>query len=169
MGAAPPAKEAIVFDTVLGIPLHPLVVHGVVVLAPLTALLLVLFALTEGLRSRIGVVLPLLASATSAGAFVAARSGEALRERIGGGGDLVATHVSYAERLPLATLVVAVLAWLEWAAWRRGRRAGEPGSGPGGLFRALSLVGVLAALAITVLVVLAGHSGSESVWSGVGG
>ncbi len=157
------------FDTVLGIPLHPLVVHAVVVLAPLTALLLVLFALTERLRVRVGVVLPLLATATWACAFVAEESGESLLRMIGGGGDLVEAHEELGEKLPPVLLGVAVLSWLVWFAWRRGTRGGTEGGGPGVLFRVLSLVGVLAAVGLTVLVVLVGHSGAEAVWSGVGG
>src|SRR5690606_37927320 len=44
-----------------GLPLHPLVVHGAVVLLPLSALVLVLVTLVPPLRRRLGVLTPLLA------------------------------------------------------------------------------------------------------------
>ena len=160
------------FDTILDIPLHPLVVHAVVVLAPLTALLLVLFAATERLRVRIGAVLPVLATLTYVAAFVAEKSGEALRTMIGGGSDLVEAHEELGERLPLALLGVAVLSWLVWGAWRRGFRiddSTEEPVGTGVAFRVLSLAGVVAAVGLTALVVLVGHSGAVAVWSGTGG
>lgn len=154
------------FDTVLGIPLHPLVVHAVVVLAPLTALLLVLFALSERLRVRIGVVLPLLATVAWVCAFVAEESGESLMRMIGGGGDLVEAHEELGEKLPPVLLLTALVSWVLWFVWRRSTRRVE---GPGVLFRVLSLGGVVVGIGVTVLVVLVGHSGAEAVWSGVGG
>lgn len=157
------------FDTVLGIPLHPLVVHAVVVLAPLTALLLVLFALSERLRVRIGVVLPLLATVTWVCAFVAEESGEALIGILGGESDLIEAHEELGEKLPPVLLLTAVVSWVLWFVWRRSTRRVEGSGGPGVPFRVLSLVGVVVGIGLTVLVVLVGHSGAEAVWSGVGG
>ncbi|MBM6405362.1 hypothetical protein JQN72_14040 [Phycicoccus sp. CSK15P-2] len=155
------------FDTILGIPVHPLVVHAVVVLTPLTALLLVLFVVSERLRSRIGLALPLLASVTFVSAIAAGQSGEALRERIGGGGDLVEQHAEIGETMPITLAATAALSWVLWMMHRRAV-AGN-GSGSSMPLRVLSGVSVLLAIALTVLVVLVGHSGAEAVWSGVGG
>ncbi|MEO6791428.1 MAG: hypothetical protein ABI249_01795 [Ornithinibacter sp.] len=54
------------FDTILGIPVHALVVHAVVVMAPLTALLLLLFGVSARFRSWSGVLTPAVATLTMA-------------------------------------------------------------------------------------------------------
>ena len=69
------------FDTVTGLPVHPLVVHAVVVLGPLAALLAVTYVVVP--RWRVGLRWPLvlLSVVAAASAFVAEQSGEALEER----------------------------------------------------------------------------------------
>lgn len=156
------------FDTIFGIPVHALVVHAVVVLAPLTALLLVLFALSEKLRARIGIALPLLATVTAVSGFVAKESGEALERRVGEG-ELVEAHAELGDVLPLIVLGVAILSWAIYLLWKRTPR--DVADGPrkaSGALRILLVVGVLAAVGLTVDVVLVGHSGAKAVWSGVG-
>ncbi|MTA96176.1 MAG: cytochrome b5 domain-containing protein, partial [Actinobacteria bacterium] len=71
------------FDTVAGLPLHPLVVHFAVVLLPLAVIgvLAAIWMPRTGKRyltlSAIGVLLGTLAT------FIAKESGEALAERVG--------------------------------------------------------------------------------------
>src|SRR5690606_37393735 len=48
--------------TIAGLPLHPLLVHAVVILVPLTALALVLGSLWPAARRRLGIVTPLAAA-----------------------------------------------------------------------------------------------------------
>ena len=152
------------FDTVLGLPLHPLVVHAVVVLAPLTALLTVMAVASTRLRERIGVALPVLATVTWVAAFVAEQSGEALEQAVGESA-LVREHAELGERLPLALLVVTVLTWAMWVLHRRASRVG---TGVGRAARVVDVLAVLAVVVLAVLVVLVGHSGAEAVWSGTG-
>ena len=159
------------FDTVLGLPVHPLVVHAVVVLAPVAALLIVLFAVSARFRAWSGVLTPVVATLAFAAAPVATRSGEALRERLGGGGDLVADHAGLGEVLPWVLLAGAVVAWLMWWSWRRDRSAADARGAAvaaSGVSRALAVVGVLVALGMAVDVALVGHSGSRAVWEGIG-
>ena len=40
------------FDTITGLPLHPLVIHGVVVGVPLMAIITILVAVRKNLRER---------------------------------------------------------------------------------------------------------------------
>lgn len=155
------------FDTVFGIPTHALVVHAVVVLAPLTALLLLLVAVSEKLRARIGIALPLLATVTAVSGFVAKESGEALERRVGSS-NLVEAHAELGDVLPIILLVVAVLTWLIYLAWMRTPRDTETGARrPSVLLRVLLAVGVLAAIGLSVDVALVGHSGAKAVWSDV--
>ena len=66
------------FDTVLGLPVHPLVVHAVVVLVPLSAVGAVAIALVPRWRERYGVLVLLLSTAALAMVPVATRSGDSL-------------------------------------------------------------------------------------------
>ncbi|MBM6401902.1 DUF2231 domain-containing protein [Phycicoccus sonneratiae] len=156
------------FDTVFGIPTHALVVHAVVVLAPLTALLLVLVAVSERLRARIGIALPLLATVSAISGFVAKESGESLERRVGES-NLVEEHAELGDVLPIILIAVAVLTWVIWLVWRRTPRDVEAGAAkPSALLRVLLAVGVLAAIGLAVDVTLVGHSGAKAVWSGIG-
>jgi len=51
-----------VFDTIGGIPLHPLIVHAVVVLVPLASLLLLLAAVSPRIRHWAGILTPITAT-----------------------------------------------------------------------------------------------------------
>jgi len=158
------------FDTILGIPLHPLVVHAVVVLAPVTALLLVLVAVSASMRARIGVSLPLVATATFVASIVATQSGEALWGRLGGGGELVEVHAERGTLVPYVLSAVMVLAWALWVAARRAEDDDSRGAtSPRTVLRVLDVLGIVAALGITAQVVLVGHSGAEAVWGHLGG
>ena len=67
-------------ETVFGLPLHPLVVHGAVVLVPLAALLAVIVAVSQEKRTRWGVLTWLMATAAWAATIVAKLSGETLED-----------------------------------------------------------------------------------------
>lgn len=71
------------FDLIGGLPLHPLVVHAVVVLLPLAAVGTVAIAVVPAWRRRFGVLVALAATAATAMVPVATRSGEALVRRVG--------------------------------------------------------------------------------------
>ena len=71
------------FDTISGLPVHPLVVHGAVVLLPVAALAVIALVLVRRWRGTFG-WLTLLGLTAGAGAAVAAeKSGEALAARVG--------------------------------------------------------------------------------------
>ena len=71
------------FDTIGGIPMHPLIVHGVVVLVPLAALLVLLAALSPRVRGWAGILTPIVATLALVMVPFATQSGEALEERVG--------------------------------------------------------------------------------------
>jgi uncharacterized membrane protein len=149
-------------ETVGGVPIHPLVVHAVVVLLPLAAVgVLVLAVVPRWRRTFAPLVLAVTVVATAL-APVAKKSGENLRDALGVG-ELVERHAQLGTMtiwFALALLGAAVAVW--WVARRE--RAGRPP--PRGAAAAVSVVAVLVAAATLVQVVLVGHSGSKAVWEG---
>jgi len=148
------------FDTVLGLPVHPLVVHAVVVLVPLSALGVVAISLVPRWRERYGVLVLLLSTAALVMVPVATRSGERLEERIDAGGVVarqIEDHQEVADLVLWPTIAMWVLAGLLVLLTRR-RRAGTAAALVAGL-------AVVAALLAGATVVRAGHLGSTAVWS----
>ncbi|MGB7819360.1 MAG: DUF2231 domain-containing protein [Ornithinibacter sp.] len=164
------------FDTVLGIPVHALVVHAVVVLAPLTALLLLLFGVSARFRAWSGVLTPVVATLTTALTPVATQSGEALQRRVPDTG-LVEEHAEMGDTLVWVMIAATIVAWAAWWFFRRSASgpagiessggASSGSSGPSVAQRALAVLCVVAAVGVSIDVVLVGHSGAKSVWSDV--
>ena len=157
-----------------GLPLHPLVVHAVVVLVPLSAALTVGFAVLPGWRWLSRWPTAALAVLAALMAWVARLSGEdllderpflleaqALREQI-------TDHQQLGELLSLLSIPYALLVLL--AAWSLPGPSGLT-SGRGAqrsripaLDKVLPAVLVAAGLGVLVLVVLTGDAGSRAVW-----
>ena len=148
------------FDTVLGLPVHALVVHAVVVLVPLSALGVAVIAVVPRWRVRFG---PLVLAVTTAGLAlvpVATNSGEKLKDRINAGGvvkDQIDDHQMWGERVLWPTLALWVLAVALVILSRRHR--------PGRAVTVAAVLAVLAAVAAVGTVGLAGHLGTTAVWS----
>ncbi|AEA23757.1 hypothetical protein Psed_1518 [Pseudonocardia dioxanivorans CB1190] len=91
--------------TVGGIPAHPLVVHAAVVLLPLAAIGAVVVALRPSLRRSLGIPLALVTIVGVLAVPIATRTGDQLREALGGGSPLVEVHEERADNLlPWAVL-----------------------------------------------------------------
>jgi hypothetical protein len=140
---------------VLGLPLHPLVVHAAVVLVPLVALGMVLAAASPTWADRLRVPLGVLSVAGAGAAVVARWSGQQLLARVPGSAEL-AEHVDVADLLAWFVVAFAVLV-VAWAA------LSARGTAP----RWLGWLAAVAGLAVTVWTVLAGHTGATSVWGDV--
>ena len=160
------ASDSGLFDTISGLPVHPLVVHVAVIVLPLSALAFVAIVLVRRLRRSYGWLTLLGLFAGTAAAVAAKESGEALAKRVG----TPATHASYGDLLPLIGAVLAIVA-LVWVVMQRqsARRAagagasGEPARDSGAV-KVLGAAGIVAAGATLVMTVLVGHSGAEAVW-----
>ncbi len=152
------------FDTVMGLPMHPLVVHVAVVLLPLSALGLIVLVIVPRWRGNFGgLILGGLAVGT-AGAFVAKESGEALSKRVG----LPQEHADWGDKLPLlaAALFLVAVIWF-WLDRRSRRQDSSDASGTGRiLIRLLGALAIVLAVAATGLTVIVGHSGAAAVWEG---
>ncbi|HEU0101408.1 MAG TPA: hypothetical protein VFR07_03740 [Mycobacteriales bacterium] len=169
-------------NEVNGLPTHVLLVHGVVVLVPLCALLLVAAAVAPRARARLGGFLPLLAAGCLVMVPLTTSAGEWLEQRVGGG-PLVERHAALGDGL--LPWVIGLLV-LSTAVWWRGRQAataagpapasrrvatGSRGAAsPGVLVQvALAALSVAVAVGAVVQVVRIGDSGAKAVWTGVTG
>ena len=142
------------FDSIASLPLHPLVVHAVIVLGPLSALGAVLVAV-KGTWNRTYGWLVLLAAFIAAGSSVVAKeSGEKLASRVG----LPADHAQWGKWVVISTgllfLCVAALWWLDR----------QHVDGRTSLMKALAVLQVALAVVAFTFVLLAGHSGATAVW-----
>ena len=98
-----------VFDLITSLPLHPLIVHVVVIVLPLAALAIVALIFVPKIRPHY-LIPTLVALLVGAGAaFVAKQSGEQLQNRVGSPGE----HAELGENVvPVAlALFVASVVW----------------------------------------------------------
>jgi hypothetical protein len=146
-------RVSVVFDTVLGLPIHALVVHGVVVLLPLMAVITAVVAFVPRWRAAAAWPVVVIDAGMVAMTFVARQSGQALQARLGG--RIAQEHAAigrnliwFALAMFLASLVVAVM--------RRSQRA---------------TMGAVLALVAGVFViwwtVRVGHTGADALWKGI--
>jgi len=139
------------FDTITGLPLHPLVIHGVVVGVPLMAVLTVLVAVRKDLRERFAwwvaganFLLFLLT-------LVAKQSGEALQQAKGG--QLAIEHGQLGSVLPWFVLALTA-ASAAVAGTSRNRALGP----------IAVVVSIIAAVAAVYWTVRTGDAGARAVW-----
>jgi hypothetical protein len=165
-----------VFEEVLGLPAHPLVVHAAVVLVPAFTVVAVGYALLPRVRGRTEAVLVVLAAAAPLAVGLARESGEAFRRRLTARGALpselaerVDTHAELSRTLLLLTLALTAVTVGLVVLERSGGHVGDPARSPfqhSAVARLLAVViGVLAA-ATTWYAVQTGHSGASMVWEG---
>jgi hypothetical protein len=156
-----------------GLPAHILLIHGVVVLAPLAGLIAIVFALVRRTRRYLAWPLGVLALLMVPLSVLTAQAGEQL-ERALPASELIKEHAEQGGffRLVTGIFLVVVVAQIIAAFPSEALRA----SALRGLRTALaarwavpvtSVLGVLAGLFIIYQSVMTGHSGSASVWSGV--
>lgn len=149
------------FEEIVGLPMHPLVVHAAVVFVPLLIVASLVYALVPKLRARLAWVAVTLAVIAPLTAAVAVLSGDAFQQRRGllleGG---LADHRNLGYTTLWLTLLLAVVTLA--LVWTRSRATGAPA--PSWLTGALTAVLVIAAAGAAVAVVLTGHSGSQEVW-----
>jgi hypothetical protein len=140
----------IVFDTVLGLPIHALVVHATVVLLPLMAFITAVVACAPRLRVVAAWPVAVIDAGIVALTFVTRQSGEALQARLGG--QIAQEHGALGKNLIWFTLAM-FLASLVVALTRRSQRASV-----GAVFAV-----VTGALAV-FWTIRVGHTGADAVW-----
>lgn len=148
-------------STFSGLPVHALLVHFIVVLAPLTAILAILCAVWPAARQRLVWLVLALAVVTAGLSPLTTESGEWLEHQIEES-PLVEEHAELGDTMvyfALALLIAAILLTVVYVRNKRGRALS------GALSAAVAVFVVVASVATTVQVFRIGHSGANSVWS----
>lgn len=152
-----------------GLPLHPLLVHGVVVLLPLAALMLIVGSVWPAARRRLGILTPIVAIVGGGFALLAKEAGEALERQVPETA-LVEAHTEMGDGPVIWAFFLIVVAVAQWAwFWWRARRADRPIGGARIITTVIAVVAVAVAIGTTVDLVLVGDSGARAVWSALGG
>lgn len=150
------------FDLVNGLPVHPLVVHAVVVLLPLATLGTIAIAVRPAWRRAYGPLVVACAAVATVLIPVATSSGEALEKHVGDPGR----HAELGDQLIWFAIPMLVLAAALW--WLDRRAVAAAGSSTGssgtGVVRIVAVLAVVAALATTVQVYRVGDSGARAAW-----
>lgn len=154
-------------ESVLGLPVHPLVVHAAIILIPLASIFAVIIAASPDRRGRLGVLTWLLTSGALASAFVAQESGQFLERSLYP--TVLPPAVSEHTGWGSSTVWYALALWLAVSALlliELDRRRRSDFASPV-LPSLVAVVTILVAMAATGQVLITGWTGSESKWSGV--
>lgn len=145
------------FDTIDGLPVHPLVVHAAVVLLPLSSLALLAVILVRRWRRPYAWLAVAGAVIGTGAAAISVLSGRQLAAQVG-------TPDRHAQLGTLLAMVAVALSLAALGWWFSQRRATTDADSA-----ATRLLGwltvALAAVALT-LTVLVGHSGAQAAWGG---
>ena len=144
-------------DLITGLPIHPLINHGVAVLVPLAAIGALLVIFIPKLRLNYSPLVLVTVLLATVSAFIATQSGEALSERVG----LPNAHATQGERLSYVVLAFAIL-FSTWFALEKSERTRERVANLGK--RVLKVVIPITAISSFVLTILVGHSGAQATW-----
>lgn len=149
------------FDTILGLPLHPLAVHATEVIVPTAALVVLLAAVWPRFR-RWARFLPLgLALVALVLVPISTQSGEALEERVTET-ELVEVHAELGEGLlPWVIALVVIAAALLWWNWKEN----SPKNGRRWVTIVLIVAAGIASTGTVVQAIRIGHSGAAAVWT----
>ncbi len=139
------------FDTIAGLPVHPLVVHFAVVLLPLAALGVIATIFRPHLQKNYLALSAVGVFVGTGATFVAKESGEALAERVG----LPQRHSDLGTYLFVTALIFLIFTLF---VYRQSKK-----SSPARV-NALGVTTSVLGLVVIGLSVLTGHTGAEAVW-----
>ena len=146
---------------IMGLPLHPLVVHAVVVLVPLAALGGIVISAWTAARKRYGWLTVAFAFAAASSTFVAQQAGEAFAETFPRKSEAMQAHIDLGPSLLLWVIILFFGTASVVIAQRLIDRQNPQG-------RIALIVGgvitVVTAVISIVQVARIGHSGSAAVW-----
>ena len=139
-----------------GLPLHPLVVHAVVIGVPVTALLALAYVAREHWRAWARTPLLVIGLLSAGATQLAAMSGDDLKQKLGLHSQLLEQHEMWAGRLQAGMWIFAAVIVAAWFAHAQRRTTG------GILLRVLLAIG---ALAVGFLAFKTGDAGARAVWA----
>ncbi|WP_141580117.1 DUF2231 domain-containing protein [Actinomadura sp. WMMA1423] len=155
-------------ETLFGLPAHPLVVHVVVFLVPLTVLAALLAALWPKVRRLLGPWILGVATIAVITIPLATESGEHLEEQVPRS-SLVEEHAELGDTLlPLVAGLWVALALLVAVGVYARRNTDRPPRWTKAVTLVAAVLTVGAAVATGVQVARIGHSGAKAVWHDVG-
>lgn len=148
-----------------GLPLHPLIVHVIVVLVPLTALAIILGTLWPAARRRLGIVTPLAALVLVILVPITVAAGQSLEAAIDPGPGVL-QHASLGGMLLPWVIAMFAASAAQWAWYRWGvpRATAEHARRTSAITIGIGVVAIVAAVGAVVMVVLIGESGARAVW-----
>lgn len=148
---------------IMGLPLHPLVVHAVVILVPLAALGGIAISAWGAARKRYGWLTVAFAAAAAGSTFVAQKAGEAFYATFARPTEAMERHMTLGSQL-LPWVIVLFLGTVGvMLAQRLIDRQDSRG-------RLMLIIGGVVTVAMAVVsfvqVIRIGHSGATAVWGG---
>lgn len=162
-------------DSFNGLPLHPLVVHFVVVLIPLAALFAVLGVVWSAARRKLGIITPIVAAVALAFTPIATSAGESLEKKTPPSAVLD-RHTELGDQMiywAASLFVFAVLWWAFNSPWFRESvwfnervPALTHGRAQVAIASIVGAVLVIVAVGAVIWVYRIGDAGAQSVWSG---
>jgi uncharacterized membrane protein len=152
-----------VFDEVLGLPAHPLIVHFAVVLTPLLVVTAVAYALVPRWRPATAWAVVSLSVGSPAAVFAAWQSGQSLKAARfataeGTLGERIGAHETFAVPLLVSAAALGAVSLVLVYASRSADRFGKP------VTMGLTGVTVVLAAVAAYYVFRAGDSGARAVW-----
>ena len=142
--------------TINGLPAHPLLVHLVVILLPLTALAAILASVWPAAQRKLTFLVPLGAVIGAIAVPITVRAGNELAEQIGNP-PFINDHREFGEKIWPFAVALAVTTLAQWLYLRRPDPAGP-------VRIVLTLLVTAAAVGTAVMVILTGDSGAQAVW-----
>ena len=139
------------FDTIAGLPIHPLVVHFAVVLLPLATLGVIATIFLPQLQKNYLALSAVGVFVGTGATFVAKESGEALSARVG----LPARHSDLGTYLFVAAIIFLLLTLFFYRQSRKAKLA---------RFNVVGALTTIVGVLVIGLSVLTGHTGAEAVW-----
>ena len=147
--------------TITGIPAHALLVHAIVVLAPLTALLEMMCAVSPAARRRFVWLVLAFAVVTLVLTPLTTSAGDWLYNQQQQPSDILITHanrgqwmIAFSAAMLVVAIALAVLHWLEGRSDKRRTAATV----------IVAIVALAVGVSSIVAVVRIGDAGAESVW-----
>jgi hypothetical protein len=151
--------------TIAGLPAHALLVHAIVVLAPLTAVLEILCGFWPAARRRLVWLVLALAAVTTVLTPITTDAGEWLKDQRASVSPILQEHaergdwmIYFAVALLAVAVALAVLHWLEGRSDKRRTVATA----------VVAIVALVVGVSSIVTVYRIGDSGAQSVWGGGG-
>jgi hypothetical protein len=155
---------------IAGLPVHILLVHAVVILAPLTGVAVILHALWPAARRRLGFVTPLAALVVLVLVPITVSAGEALEATVGST-PAIEKHADLGDTLlpwAIALFVVAVVEWV-WYRFVHPMANRMPRAARIASAALIAVAAVVIGVGSIIDVVLIGDAGARAVWGGLFG